>query len=177
MAGGEANGAASGAAAGEQHGHQAPQRSRLAWHVAMHGGRLSAPDYAQLRLIVACGDAWRPSAAWGFRGGTMERFGLWGGCEGRQKRRRAKTATFAARTARGGVARGPATKGQSRTLPSESEPPVECMRAGLHACKAECGKAGCMQERVIRRSGRAWQGGAAATSRYRSPGRQAAGLG
>lgn len=75
----------------------------------------------------------------------MERFRFWGGCEGRQERRRAKTATFAARTARGGVARGPAAKGQSRALPSESGPPVEGMRAGLDACKAgmDACKAGC----------------------------------
>ena len=64
----------------------------------------------------------------------MERFGLWGGCEGRQKRRRAKTATFAARTARGGVARGPATKGQSRTLPSARAPTAH--PAPLGACPA-----------------------------------------
>ena len=60
----------------------------------------------------------------------MERFGLWGGCEGRQERRRAKTATFAARTARGGVARGPAAKGQSRALPSESDLPWNACRQG-----------------------------------------------
>ena len=72
-------------------------------------------------------------------------------------------------------------EGSEQSSALRERPPVECMQAGLDACKAgldacKAGKAGldackagwararCMQARLHRRRGRVWQGGAAICS-------------